>query len=243
MDLYSRYVDCINNWLRAGELPATFKSIPEYRYMLEHVSYEEGNIYFNLLKDTPIPYEYIKNFCKMNDGFGNPTTHVFNDFVASPTSLRYIYHAHLILTYFSKLKDEISIVELGGGYGGLYLCIDYMSKFYNVKIKKYTIIDLVCAISLQSVYVSKFQTKIPLQLLDSNNYGSELSSTENLCLISCYCFSEIDMTHQRKYIETLFPHVSHGFIVWNNIPVYNFGFKLNISFEPFTEHSNRYVYF
>jgi len=63
------------------------------------------------------------------------------------------------------------------------------------------------------------------------NYGVELKNTPNLFLVSNYCFSEIGNKNQKMYIATLFPNVVHGFIVWNSIPVYNFGFNMEIEDE------------
>ena len=46
------------------------------------------------------------------------------------------------------------------------------------------------------------------------------------------------------YIKTLFPKVQHGFMAWNMIPIYDFGFKYTIEDEyPKTGDFNKYVYF
>jgi hypothetical protein len=66
----------------------------------------------------------------------------------------------------------------------------------------------------------------------------------NLFLVSCYSFSEIPREYQTKYIENLFPKIKHGFITWNNIPVYNFGFVVDVEEEvPKTGKVNKYVRF
>jgi hypothetical protein len=52
------------------------------------------------------------------------------------------------------------------------------------------------------------------------------------------------MDLQKQYIATLFPKVSHGFMAWNNIPLYNFGFETKSETEvPLTGPVNKYVYF
>jgi hypothetical protein len=63
-------------------------------------------------------------------------------------------------------------------------------------------------------------------------------------LVSNYCFSEISTEFQKKYIDTLFPKISHGFMAWNNSPTYYFGFEIKEEIEyPKTGNFNRYVYF
>jgi hypothetical protein len=51
----------------------------------------------------------------------------------------------------SKLEN-LEIVELGGGYGGLCLCLSHFSKILDVKISKYNIIDLDLVLKLQEKY-------------------------------------------------------------------------------------------
>jgi hypothetical protein len=63
-------------------------------------------------------------------------------------------------------------------------------------------------------------------------------------IISNYCFSEISEEFQKKYIDILFPKVSHGFMAWNMIPTYNFGFKFSEEDEyPKTGEFNKYLRF
>ena len=78
-------------------------------------------------------------------------------------------------------------------------------------------------------------------------YGSNIND-DNLFLVSNYCFSEIEHNHQMQYIAKLFPKVSHGFMVWNRIIVYNFGFTVKEELEyPLTGawngNKNKYIYF
>jgi hypothetical protein len=49
----------------------------------------------------------------------------------------------------------------------------------------------------------------------------------NYFFVSTYSFSEICAEFQIKYIETLFPKIIHGFVAWNNIPTYDFGFSFS----------------
>lgn len=241
--MYETYINFINKILLNQDL-SKFKSCSEYTAILEHVNPKQGKEYLSFIeKNTSIPKNMIKEFCETNDKIGNPILTQFSYFYASPTSLRYICHAHIILTYLGTLNlKKIDIVELGGGYGGLCLAIYYFSKFYNITINSYSIIDLQPVCELQKLYLKNFEIS-NINFIDSNTFGADIDN-DDLFLISNYCFSEISNQLQQKYIKMLFPKVSHGFMVWNHIPVYNFGFKLNIEQEiPQTSNDNKYIYF
>jgi hypothetical protein len=208
--------------------------------MLEHVSQAQGLEYYKLLKsEFGVSDSYINEFCKVNDHIGSPNKHVVHNFRVSPTSLRYLYQASLILKHCSNEN----IVEIGCGYGGLCLAIDYVSKHSNIKIKKYTCIDLLPAIKLQKMYLSKFDLGFETEFIDASTYGKDVS--EESFLISNYCFSEIAENHQKEYIKHLFPKITSGFITWNMIPLYNFTkpvSKVEIE-RPLTGPNNLFVYF
>ena len=94
------------------------------------------------------------------------------------------------------------------------------------------------------MYLSNFNNCIGnVEFIDSKTFGSSITAT-NLFLISNYCFSEIDTYLQSMYIKMLFPKVSHGFMAWNFIPIYNFGFIYKEEDEyPLTGEGNKYIYF
>jgi hypothetical protein len=214
--------------------------------MLEHVSPDQGNQYYGYLK-SHFSNESIIEFCKKNDSIGSPNKYNINglNYSVSPTSLRYLMHGYLALTQIKKVQDTpVDIVEVGCGYGGLCTAIDYISKIMNVKINSYTFIDLDNPIRLQQKYISLVGTSFPTNFLSASKFGAEVEGTNNF-LISSYCFSEIGNDNRNMYINTLIPKVSHGFIAWNFIPLFNFD-KDNITSEPeypMTGPGNLYVYF
>jgi hypothetical protein len=246
---YSTYANFVKSKVESGDI-SNFKSHPDYTYMLEHVSYELGTEYLKCLMDhTSISIQECMEFCTLNDSQGNPTmysyTHKDVTFTCSPTSLRYLYHAHLILTHYESLGlPNINIVEIGGGYGGLFLAVQYLRLKYRVALESYTIIDLPEINALQKLYIENVPHSLQVDFVDATTYGKDIQKP-NMCLISCYCFSEIDYTHQSRYIISLFPRIIHGFIAWNHIPTYNFGFKFREVPEiPLTAAKfNKYVYF
>ena len=217
--------------------------------MLEHVSQDIGTRYYQLLKPL-FSNSIILEFCRINDGVGDPIKSYINGLESSvsPSSLRYLYHAYLSLKHIQTLKlSSIDIVELGCGYGGLCIAIDYVSKNMNINIHSYTCIDLDNPLKLQEIYTTLFQTSFPIKFHSASTFGTDVSGTNNF-LISNYCFSEIGDENRKKYIETLIPKVSHGFMAWNFIPVFNFG-KDFIRVEPenpqtdLVNSRNSYIYF
>jgi len=242
--LYQQYFDYVKQCNNYNSY-SIFKMHPSYTYMLEHVSKIQGSQYYECIKKfTNIEDEEIKEFCIKNDQIGTPIKSDFGFVTTSPTNLRYIFQAYLILSHFkSKCVDEpIDILELGGGYGGLCLAIHHFASKYEIKINSYTIVDLSEIIKLQQYYLSQHNTQ-NLSFIDGFTYGKDLEN-KNFYLLSCYCFSEISKEHQSKYIQHLFPKIKHGFITWNEIDVYNFGFETSIEEEyPKTGPKNKYVRF
>jgi putative sugar O-methyltransferase len=248
--MYDTYTNYIKSFIDSDVEQWIFKSHPEYCYVLEHVSKVYGDFYlmeidrkFNSLFNTN--KDYFIDVCHQNDFFGNPSKYVFNGFTnCSPTNLRYILHSLLILTYMKDCNlNNVDIIEIGGGYGGLCFFIYKLSDLFNITIKSYTLFDLQEPLMLQKKY---------LEALNINNVNFlEIDSIKNLkensFLISNYAFSEISLEIQKKYTkEVLNPYTSHGFLVWNFINIYKFINDKNIRIEneyPFISSINKYVYF
>jgi len=245
--MYSRYTDYIRTAIKSNNL-TNFKNHPSYTYMLEHVNQEQGTEYLKLIKSsTDISHDEIVSYCNLNDSIGNPTKVICGEINTSPTSLRYVWQAHLILEWFrTHSEDSYDIIELGGGYGGLCLAIYFFSKKYGIIINSYTIVDLKDPIQLQRLYLNNHQDTIEqnsLKFVDSSEFGKDIIGN-NFYLVSNYCFSEIDKSLQKQYITNLFGKVIHGFMAWNNIDVYDFGFETKITEEtPKTGKYNKFVYF
>lgn len=247
-DAYSDYVGSICSEKNLKE----FKSNPLYTYMLEHVSTHHGKQYLEYIRKTSLlSIDDVIQFCTINDATGSPKKEEYpvflKDVSVSPSSLRYIYHAHLILSHMKSLNSDAlrDIVEIGGGYGGLCLAIHHLAPKYGVHINSYTICDLTNIIRLQELYLNHVNPNMNVNFVDAATYGVDIPH-DNLFLISNYCFSEISPDHQAKYRQCLFSKVEHGFFVWNCIPVYDIGFNiLHIDHElPNTGSKfNRYVWF
>jgi hypothetical protein len=237
---YSNYIKiiCDNDDL------SNFKFNDKYRSILEHITQNLGYEYFKLLyNDKKISNKEILKFSLLNDKIGNPVKDEYFFGKFSSSNFRYIYHTYLILSYLNKLNiNKVKIVEIGGGYGGLCLCLNYFKDFFNINIEKYYLIDLEQPIRLQKKYLDMHNIK-NIEVIDSSTFGENIKDS-NLFLISNYSFSEINDELQKKYIEILFPKVKHGFMCWNSIKTYNFGFDfIEEDEKPSSYDDNKYIYF
>jgi hypothetical protein len=238
-ELYQTYIDYMSDMFDINY----FKQHPSYTCILEHVDEPQGYDYYVLLKkEYGLSDNTIQEFCIQNDSIGNPLKFSINGIICSPTSLRYLYHACQIVNNV----DNRDIIEVGGGYGGLCLAIDFVSKLQSIKIKSYTIIDLEEANTVQAIYLENFTLQYDVTFLSASDYKNKLKSTDYF-LISNYCISEINEVLRRDYTRFLFPFVESGFITWNMIPLDENMFKdFRISVEterPLTGQFNLYIHF
>lgn len=225
----------------------TFKSNPKYTEILEHVSQAQGLEYLKLIwTEFALGDHEVVDFCKKNDFLGTPTKYRYSDtLLCSPTSIRYIYHANLILSWIKELgSNKLKVVELGCGYGGLCLAMQYFANRYGVVIERYALIDLPNASQLQKRYLVEYPQDTSLEFHSAEEHAKDLDET-GWFFISNYCFSEISSENQKLYIENLLPKCSHGFLAWNMINLYDFG-KTVVKTEaerPLTGSKNSFVFF
>lgn len=244
---YGKYTRLCKEVTRNQELFQVFKSIPEYNDILEHVTEEQG---FQCLKLLQSVFQYtenqIKEYCDINDRVGDPMVTKYSDtLVCSPSSLRYLLHASFILSHLKEKYDTtpVSIVEVGCGYGGLFLAIQYLMRAFNVDVKSYSFVDLDECIELQKTYLNLQTVHIPISFHEATKFGSTVKETP-LFFISNYAFSEISPEYQKKYIENLLSRCDHGFMAWNAIDLYDFGKEYKSMDEiPLTGVKNKYVFF
>lgn len=247
---YSSYLEAV-----AATSLDSFKGDHRYRSVLEHVSEQQGRDYLALiLGESHISLEVVAEFCALNDRVGGPIKYRLADgLIASPTSLRYIYHAHLILSHCRRLGlPAVDVAEVGGGYGGLCLAIRAFAPSYGVEISSYGIVDLAPVLQLQKRYFEAVGWPAAAEGFDAAGHGVELAATASatgkpLFLVSNYCYSELDPENRKRYREILFPSVAHGFLAWNFIPLEGgeLGFE-GVSSEPenpLTGRGNLYVRF
>jgi len=251
-DGYNDYCNYINSFINIDINLWNFKSNLYYRIILEHVSEELGLEYLNSIIDRfPDFYNKNKNYlielCHKNDLIGFPIKFNYNNFTfCSPTNLRYILHALIILTY---MKDEcnlntVDIIEIGGGYGGLCFFINNLSSFFNITINSYTLFDLESPKLLQKKYLENLKIT-NLNFEDINNIKNLKT---NSFLISNYAFSEIKDEYKQEYLNKIIkPYTSYGFITWNFTNAYDYNFNFDNKsikiINAYPDSQNYYVFY
>ena len=223
--IYDEYKNCVHDCVTSNNF--NFKNNGVYNGILEHVSPEDGKSYIDVIIKfvneyfSEITFKDINEYLLLNDKYGCPVKHnfIYNNtpICCSPSSLRYVLHSLLILKHIKETRLN-KIVEVGCGYGGLFLAINHFSKILNVKIDNYYFIDLPEITNLIEKYVNlhKDILHINFSTHSAYNYGLDIENS-NLFFISNYCFTEIDNLHRINYVAYLFPKISNGFIIWQTI--------------------------
>jgi hypothetical protein len=199
---------------------ASFKKDKDYCHMLEHVSYEIGEYFIDNMKniDSLTP-EKIKKF-KENDFYGFANLQEYKEFgMISPSTVRYVKNTLDILN-FLKNKEVNTIVEIGGGYGGLCKTLSALINF-----TEYTLIDLPEANNLSKKYLNKFN-----DTFGKVNQVScfEFEPIDSIDLfISNYAFSECSLKIQKDYYEKVIINAKNFYIIYNNI------YENNLTHEEF----------
>ena len=156
---YANYIQSIERNINLDTNYWTFKSEPQYMSMVTNVTKYVGDRYLDELTSRYSDVftenkKYIIEICNENDTIGRPSTNEFNNFTScEATNLRYILHSFLILDYMKKENmNDIDIIEIGGGYGGLCYFLNKMCSLFDITIKSYSIFDLKLASQLQEKF-------------------------------------------------------------------------------------------
>lgn len=185
-----------------------FKTLPEYKAILEHTSPQMGIEYLSIIeRDNPILL-YQGNIEKFqeNDIYGGADKWLYSDILVSPSTLRYIKVLSDLIKIFGNL-DGFKIAEIGAGYGGQCKIInDYF------KIKNYHIVDLPEVNQLSNKYLEKLNVK-----------NVRFSSVEDLIpeeydlVISNYAYTELDRELQDVYKFNIIDNSKNGYLTCNFI--------------------------
>lgn len=202
------YVRAIEKALARQREFNKFKRHPHYSTVLEHVSYEQGLAYLDVLRGRDDGFlEKALETVLVGDSIGNPRKSSFDGFemLLSPTTLRYVKVASDINFLFDGELNKT--VEIGCGYGGQCLVNDQL-----LNIKSATLFDLPIVNKLIERYLECF-------LLN----GSYVTSTINNLVdssydlvISNYAFSELPRSLQIKYIEKVLSSSEKGYLTMNS---------------------------
>ena len=198
---------------------STFKSNPIYRYVLEHVTEEQGREYLDVISEyNPFNAQDWQEFAK-NDMYGSPRMYTYDlcgmNTAVSPTTIRYAKVLCDILNRFNAGEIK-SIAEIGIGYGGQ--CRIIRTKLPDVH---YTLIDLPEVIGLAEKYLTRYEdSRENIRYVD----GVHLYLNDDYDLvISNYAFSELRREVQDMYLDKVILRSKRGYITWNSLALNAFG--------------------
>ena len=226
-DIYTTFTQACRR-IVAGSIVDWKKHVPIV-HMLEHESVQNASTYLKELENH-LSVDLIVNLTATNDLIGSASVHDFTTnkgltILASPTSMRYVKHAFDILTLAEKkignnLVKLLTVVEVGGGYGGLALTLAKLSSHFGISICKHIIYDLEEVTNLQKYYLAQHNKDIHnVVWANAKTFGqdicSHLEENSHVLLVSNYCMSEIDAKYRTQYLRNLTPHVQSVYMRWN----------------------------
>lgn len=256
---YDGYRSSILEALEQPPSQWTFKSDRRYRQILEHVTNHQAIAFLTYARqEFPDVWdgvvEVLPGIVADNDRLGQPNKSLTLFGGCSPSNMRYLYHALLVLRHIEQTgQSAVHIVELGGGYGGLALYVQQLAHLFRTQIASYAIVDVPEACSLQATIAEWLG--LPLRVangLDGWSMMRALMPADGVqrFFVSAYGFAEFRAEFQQWYSERLIQYCGHGFLVWNydtywDNPVYPFTDKpLHIEPErPLTAPGNSFVSF
>lgn len=228
-DKIRAYLDICKRAATDESVFATFKSHPDYNYVLEHTSVRLGEEYFKILKYNNDIW-LAENYARQNDSIGDPikkqlisdsifvsTKSRIESFYTSPTTVQYLAIASKISWLYrnewkqKEIPDGLSIIEIGGGYGGQCWALSKICNWHT-----YEIIDLPEVNELQKRYLKEVGL-VDVDLYNQSNYKDAycVSISGGHFFISNYALSEIQEPLQTEYIKNIALNCEHGYITSN----------------------------
>ena len=184
-----------------------FRRNPIYNQTLEHVSQKQGKEYLDIISKDPDILSEINNF-KANDKYGNPRMYKYSNIgMISPSTLRYIKVLTDLKKHFQTL-DDLSICEIGVGYGGQCRIID---AYYGLSM--YCLVDIQPALALAQRFLDNYIINSVLMYKTMN----ELSQKDYDLVLSNYSFTELPRTIQDIYLNKVILRSKRGYITYNEI--------------------------
>lgn len=203
--LYIRAVENANHDFKAF---SNFKRNEAYRTVLEHVSYEQGREYLEILRsEAPDFVESVDRFL-INDIVGNPIRFFYEGAgLVSPTTLRYLKVASDLRQLFGDLNG-FQAGEIGVGYGGQLLILDQIYEF-----RRYDLYDLPPVLRLTSRYLESHLLNSCYKTTTLNQCGRDNSYD---LVLSNYAFSELPAKLASKYVEKVLSKARRGYLTMNS---------------------------
>lgn len=204
-----RYNEALNRAANEDEAFRSFRRAPGVREIVEGVPDVVGQGYFAKLVDelSLDTLTMMWERATKNDLVGEPQlVQLRPDKVASSTTMRYLWNV-VDMERHGVTLDDVDVVEVGGGYGGLCRMIH---EFH--KPRSYTIIDLPEALALADRYLKCYG--INARMVPCDAYAHEPIDT----FISNYALTELTKDVQEEYIQKLMCNAKHGYVTYNSQP-------------------------
>ena len=202
------YAAAVANALKNQKSFDNFKRSVDYQSVLEHVSYDQGNDYLEILiqRDDGFIKEGL-NTVLVHDDVGNPIKHPYPamDISLSPTTLRYLKVTSDLHGLFGKDLGEVA--EIGCGYGGQAFVNDQM---LNLQLS--ILFDLPIVNKLIDRYLGSFLLNGAYQTTVINKVQPKSYDL----VISNYAFSELPTELQLAYIKKVIAKSSKGYLTMNS---------------------------
>lgn len=198
----------VESFLTNEEAFSTFKTNPSFCHVIGNdvLPKNTADVLYKILENElhDLDIELLRKY-KTNDLIGNPLLYHYElTGVISPGTLYFIRILRNIEEYFGNL-NELSICEIGGGYGGQAKII------LDKGVKNYSIIDIEPTLGLAKKYLSYFEHKnisfIPTTEIEVKEYD---------LVISNWCISELDKEGMIFYVNNVIKNCKYGYFLMNS---------------------------
>lgn len=184
---------------------AHFRRHPAMVRIHQHVSYQEGEKYLEIIKSEYGELVAYFPLFHENETIGDPVIASFGEnLFFSPTTLRYIKTVGELRHLFGPLSS-MKILEIGPGYGGLCNLIAKVDSF-----SEFALVDLPECIGLAQKFLDRAKVANVRSI-----YPSDLVEEKWDLVISNYAFSECDWRVQDFYFEKILKNAKRGYLTCN----------------------------
>jgi len=148
-----------------------------------------------------------------NDKVGNPYLYEFDELgYVSPSLLQYALNAFEI-TQLLPTHSPVSIVEIGGGYGGLCRILDCIYQF-----RSYVLIDEPDALTVAKLFLSHWpETASRVSYVSCHNTDGIASIGNVDLVIACSSLAECSSRTQMFYNDVLLHRANAFYLVYNTL--------------------------
>ena len=221
-DEIAAYRSCLDRVVKDNHGLELFKSghYPELHTIYEHAPPIESKSGLQfIIRRAPHILDKLDNLT-INDKYGSPApssyfTWEYKDITYGPvtnSTIRYIWNLTYLEMLFEDLND-MDIIEVGGGYGGLFLTLNS----YWDKIKSYTFVDVPEANELVKNYLDHTNINFgdtKLNFVAAPDVDTIFDNKYDL-FISNWAFSELQTNTQNIYLNNIMPNCKRGACICN----------------------------